>query len=142
MRALLDVNTLIALLDADHKFHRTAWAWMADNVNAGWASCPLTQNGCTRIMSQPGYASPVPLQAVIQRLHGMCSASAHQFFPDNLSIVNAKAFNHAHMHSHKQLTDVYLLALAVKHQARLVTFDGHIPLSAVHGAKTHHLVVL
>ena len=45
MRALLDVNVLIALLDADHSLH-AATRWFAANAKEGWASCPITQNGC------------------------------------------------------------------------------------------------
>lgn len=55
MRALLDINILIALLDSGHIHHRLATEWVEKNINAGWASCPITQNGCIRIMSQPGY---------------------------------------------------------------------------------------
>ena len=58
MRALLDVNVLIALHDRDHVHHVRAGAWLADNIAHGWASCPLTQNGCLRIMSQPAYPNP------------------------------------------------------------------------------------
>jgi hypothetical protein len=46
------------------------------------------------------------------------------------------------MHSPRQLTDLYLLGLAVKHQGRLVSFDQRIPLSAVHGASPEHMVIL
>ena len=63
MRALLDVNVLIALLDEDHVHHGRARAWLVDRHAAGWASCPLTQNGCIRIMSQPGYPNPLPTSA-------------------------------------------------------------------------------
>ena len=55
MRALLDVNVLIALLDAGHAHHRAALAWLDDNIGFGWASCPITQLGCVRTLSQPGY---------------------------------------------------------------------------------------
>ena len=48
-RALLDVNVLIALLDADHLHHARASAWLSANIAAGWASCAITQNGCVRI---------------------------------------------------------------------------------------------
>jgi predicted nucleic acid-binding protein len=58
MRALLDVNVLIALLDSDHLHHTRAMAWLQENIQSGWASCPLTENGCIRIMSQPGYPQP------------------------------------------------------------------------------------
>lgn len=57
MRALLDVNVLIALLDADHSLHERATQWWMRHARNGWASCPITQNGCIRIMSHPGYAN-------------------------------------------------------------------------------------
>ncbi len=60
MRALLDVNVLIALLDPDHVHHRSATGWLVQNLHLGWASCPLTQNGCIRIMSQPAYPNGAP----------------------------------------------------------------------------------
>jgi predicted nucleic acid-binding protein len=41
----------------------------------------------------------------------------------------------------KQLTDIYLLALAVKHSGRLVTFDRAIPIVAVRGAQADHVVL-
>lgn len=60
MRGLLDVNVLIALLDADHALHARAVDWFARHGAAGWASCPITQNGCVRIMSHPGYPNALP----------------------------------------------------------------------------------
>ena len=68
MRALLDVNVLIALLDSDHASHDTAIRWFAKHAREGWASCPITQNGCIRIMSNQGYPNPLPVKAVIERL--------------------------------------------------------------------------
>lgn len=142
MRALLDVNVLIAVLDPDHAFHRTASAWLAEHAEWGWASCPLTQNGCIRVMSQPGYTSPVSMVMVMAHLQAMCAADAHRFLPDDISLLSPQAFNHAHLYGHRQITDVYLLGLAVRHEARLVTFDARIPLSTVLGARPEHLVVL
>ena len=68
MRALLDVNVLIALLDQAHPHHDTALTWLRANIRHGWASCPITQNGVVRIMSQPGYPTPRPPAQVAQRL--------------------------------------------------------------------------
>lgn len=62
MRALLDVNVLIALLDADHLLHDRATAWYGSHAGSGWASCPITENGCVRIMSHPGYPKALPVQ--------------------------------------------------------------------------------
>ena len=49
-----------ALLDSDHLHHVRARAWLKENIKAGWASCPLTQNGRIPIMSQPGYPGALP----------------------------------------------------------------------------------
>ena len=142
MRALLDVNVLIALHDRDHVHHIRAAQWLESNIQTGWASCPLTQNGCIRIMAQPGYSSLVGMGLVMAHLQAMCESPAHRFMADDVSLLSPTVFNHAHIHGHRQITDVYLLALAVKNDARLVTFDARIPLSCVHGAQARHLVVL
>ena len=47
MRALLDVNVLIALLDSSHERHDIARRWLEENIQHGWATCAITQNGCT-----------------------------------------------------------------------------------------------
>lgn len=59
-RALLDVNVLIALLDGSHVYHRLATDWLAGHLDEGWASSPITQNGCIRILSQQAYPKAVP----------------------------------------------------------------------------------
>jgi hypothetical protein len=73
VRALLDVNVIIALLDSDHVSHDVAWDGFAKHARAGWASCPITQNGCIRIVSNPGYPISVPIPAVIERLTHACA---------------------------------------------------------------------
>ena len=70
------------------------------------------------------------------------SAPVHQFWSDDISLLDATRFNHAHMHSHGQLTDLYLLGLAVKHKGRFVSFDQRIPLTPVMGAQASHFVTL
>ena len=68
MRALLDINVLIALLDADHCLHTVATDWMRSHAIGGWASYPITQNGCLRIMSNPAYPNPIPVKSLADRL--------------------------------------------------------------------------
>jgi toxin-antitoxin system PIN domain toxin len=142
MRALLDVNVLIALHDRDHVHHERASEWFSEHADEGWASCPLTQNGCLRIMSQPSYPSPQPLSALLEMLRRSTSTSFHEFWSDDTSILDGQRFHHPHMHSHRQITDLYLLGLAVRRGGRLVSFDVRIPLTAVHGARQAHLVTL
>ena len=139
-RALLDVNVLIALHDEQHLHHDSAAQWFEGNARHGWASCPLTQNGCMRIMSQPGYPNPVPLAEALAMLSHSCSHASHAFWSDDISLLDATRLHHSRMHGHRQLTDLYLLALAVEHKGRFVTFDAQIPLNAVRGATARHLV--
>ncbi|HWX29656.1 MAG TPA: TA system VapC family ribonuclease toxin [Steroidobacteraceae bacterium] len=142
MRALLDVNVLIALLDSDHASHDSAIRWFAKHAREGWASCPITQNGCIRVMSNPGYPNPLPVQAVIERLAAACDEDIHEFWPDEVSLLDSDAVDPRRIHGPRQLTDIYLLALAVRHEGRLVTFDAGIPLAAVRKATTHNILIL
>jgi uncharacterized protein len=142
MRALLDVNVLIALLDSDHALHVPAMRWFESNARLGWASCPITQNGCVRIMSHPGYPNPPPLRVVIERLAAATATDLHEFWPDDISLLNAATVDSARIHGPRQLTDIYLLALAVRHGGRFVTFDGSIAKDAVHGATSRHQLQL
>ena len=71
-----------------------------------------------------------------------CADTCHEFWPDDASLLDSRQFQHAHIHGHRQITDLYLLGLAVKHGGRLVTFDANISLSAVHGAKKQHVLAL
>ena len=141
-RALLDINVLIALLDLDHVHHRRARSWLEREARSGWASCPVTENGCVRIMSQARYPNPVSTAELIKRLQDATATSYHEFWPDDLSILDQSVVDSARIHGPKQVTDVYLLALAVNHGGRFATFDGAVPLSAVLAAKNGHLALI
>lgn len=142
MRALLDINVLIALHDCDHVHHARAAEWFEAHSAQGWASCPLTQNGFLRIMSQTGYSNPQPLSLLLHMLQSSTQTPFHQFWPDDISLLDQSSFQQTHIHSSRQLTDLYLLGLAVKNQACLLSFDQRIPLSAVQHAKPENLVIL
>jgi toxin-antitoxin system PIN domain toxin len=142
VRALLDVNVLIALLDSDHASHDPAINWFTKHAREGWASCPITQNGCIGIMSNPGYPNPLPVQAVIEHLADACRQDIHEFWPDEVSLLDSDVVDSTRIHGPRRLTDIYLLALAVQHKGRLVTFDTGIPLAAVRKATTQRLLIL
>jgi uncharacterized protein len=141
-RALLDINVLIALLDLDHAHHGRARSWLEKEIESGWASCPLTENGCVRIMSQPRYPNRVQTAEVIARLREAAATSYHEFWPDDLSVLDPMVIDCARLHGPKQVTDLYLLALAVEHGGRFVTFDNAVLLSPVAGAGAEHLAVI
>jgi toxin-antitoxin system PIN domain toxin len=142
MRALLDVNVLIALLDADHLHHVRARDWLETNIATGWASCPITQNGCIRILSQPNYPNALKPSEVAARLREATEAVYHQFWGESPSLLSPGLVNWEYIVGSRQVTDAYLLALAVHHEGRLVTFDHAIARRVVPGAEERHLVVL
>ena len=142
MRALLDVNVLIALLDENHAQHTTASEWFEANIEHGWASCPLTQNGCVRILSQPRYPNVLGAADDVMRLRIAVSTPWHRVLPDDVSLLDDHAVDRHQLLVPRQLTDVYLLALAVAHGARFVTLDRSVPLGAVRRATKASLIVI
>jgi hypothetical protein len=142
MRALFDVNALLALFDDSHVFHQSIRGWWADHVADGWATCPITQNGFTRVLSQPGYTKPRSVAEALMMLQTGIVQPGHEFWPDDISIADPSLFDRSRILGPNQLTDVYLLALALKNGGRLVTFDAGVPVAAVKGATKAHVVSL
>lgn len=143
MRALLDINVLIALLDQDHAMHSQALRWFAAGAaQRGWASCPITQNGCVRIMAHPSYPNPLKAGAVMERLGAAIATDQHEFWPDDLSLLDQRVADRSRIHGPRQVTDLYLLALAVRRGGCFVSFDASIPRTAIRGAEKRHLVTL
>jgi len=142
--ALLDVNVLVALFDAGHPHHEVAHKWFGPNRNRGWATCAITVNGCVRVLSSPSYPGlEVTTAEVIRRLKALCESSHdHQFWADGISLADEKRFHINLVGPHDEITDVYLLAIAVAHGGFLVTFDRKIRLRSVVGAEEKHLLVL
>ncbi|MBS9534724.1 type II toxin-antitoxin system VapC family toxin [Mycobacterium sp. M1] len=142
MRALLDVNVVLALLDTDHIDHDRARSWIVEEIAHGWASCAITQNGFVRIISQPRYPSPISPSRAIDLLSGATQTVHHEFWPCTVSIANPAVIDRSRLHGSKQVTDAYLLALAVANGGRFVTFDRSVAQHAVRGADARHLVTL
>jgi len=142
MRSLLDVNVLVAILDPDHLHHHAARNWLGGHIEEGWASCPLTQNGCIRILSQPAYPGALPPAAIADRLAEATATEWHRFWPDSISLLDEGQVAWSHILGSRQLTDVYLLALALKQGGRLVTFDRGVALPMVPGARAGNLVLI
>jgi uncharacterized protein len=142
VRALLDVNVLSALLDSGHVHHTAASAWLGAHIDQSWASCPLTQNGCLRILSTDAYPRHQPVSAVVERLREATRTSFHEFWPDEISVLDDSLFDQHRLLGSRQITDAYLLALAVRHGGRFVSLDRGIDPGIVRGAQAHHLVVI
>lgn len=141
--SLLDVNLLIALFSPDHVHHELAHDWFADHHEDGWATCPVTENGFLRVLSNPASGSPVARPVELSTLlTKFCASTHHHFWADSVSLRDTTLFTASLVRGHRQVTDIYLLGLAVKMGGRLVTFDRTIPLSAVADATAASLAVI
>ena len=139
---LLDVNVLIALIDPAHEFHDSAHAWFQKSRQHGWATCPITENGCLRILSKPGYPFPgLTVERVRDILSELAGTEGHRFWPDSASMLDAKRFDLAGV-GPKNITDLYLLRLASASGGRLITFDRNIRWQQVTGCGPDNLEVL
>ena len=143
MRLLLDVNVWVALLDDAHIHNAQALA-LFQQPGLAIASCALTENGVLRVLNLPGYANRAPpgFEAVRAKLALACSDVDHEFWPCDVSLRDTTVLNWSRIMGHNQITDAYLLALAVHHGGALATFDHRVTASAVRRASPRHLKLL
>ena len=136
MTFLLDVNVLIALIDPAHVGHDAAHRWFDAEGRAAWATCPMTENGVIRIVGHPKYpntpGSTASVAAIVTQLRAL---PGHIFWPDDISLVDAGHVDADQVLTSAQVTDTYLLGLAVAHGGRLATFDRRLSVKAVNGGK-------
>jgi len=121
---LLDVNVLVAMFWPSHVHHVRAQQWFSEHSRHGWATCPLTQTGFVRIVSNPAFSkSAVTARDAIHVLQENLKHRSHVFWADSVGVNEAASFTHDRLIGHKQVTDAYLIGLAHHHQGRLLTFD-------------------
>ncbi len=124
---LLDTNLLIALLWPSHDRHDVALKWFARHRAKGWATCPFTQAGFVRIVSNPAFSrDAVQPREAIQVLSANTAAKDHSFWPDELPFAEAVAYAGVRLMGHQQVTDAYLLGLAIRRGGVLATLDQRI----------------
>jgi toxin-antitoxin system PIN domain toxin len=133
---LLDVNVLIALMDPAHVAHDAAHDWFARIGSISWATCPMTENGVLRILGNPRYpnstGSPAAVAPIVARLTAL---AGHVFWQDNLSLVASDLVDPTQILTPGQVTDTYLLALAVAQGGQLASFDRRLSAKAVRRGK-------
>jgi hypothetical protein len=142
---LLDVNVLVALLWPPQEHHSIVRTWFLAGGKRHWATCPLTEAGCVRVLSNPG-ATPGALRVseATQVLATNVQHSGHVFWPDDVDLLTAIAPSRGRLQGYRQITDAYLLGLAIQHKAHLVTLDGGIaslaPLSELNSTRVINLL--
>lgn len=124
---LLDVNVLIALLWPPHEAHARAQRWFAHNAHQGWATCAMTQAGFVRIVSNPAFSRrAVSPRDALEVLSGSLQHPAHRFWTEDIEIPDALAHFGRRLFGHQQVTDAYLLGLAIHKKGRLATLDASL----------------
>ena len=143
MRLLLDVNVLVALLDEAHIHHAVAQNLVAQ-PNLKIATCALTENGVLRVLNLPGYSSygPAGFAEVRAQLAQLSKDTDHEFWPCDVTVQDDSKIDWTRIMGHNQITDAYLLALAVAHDGALATLDHRVALNAVKGAQARHMHLL
>lgn len=136
MTFLLDVNILIALIDRSHVHSAAAHAWFASEGRHAFATCPLTENGLIRIVGGPRYPTALgSASAVFPALETLRALPGHEFWPDEISLLDTQYLDRRHLLSSSAVTDTYLLALAVARGGRLATFDRKLVCEGVVGGR-------
>lgn len=142
--ALLDVNVLIAIFDTYHQHHLLATQWLTNHVKNGnrWATCPLTQNGCLRILSTPTYVNGFNILLIKQYLQQATFSPHHVFWQDEISLLDDSLIDWSHIMGNRQLTDIYLMALAHRQNGTFVTLDNRVQVNSIKNANPNLLIKL
>jgi uncharacterized protein len=132
---LLDVSALIALAWPTHRAHERVQSWFSRNAGQGWATCPFTECGFVKIISNPAFSPDfLTVPEAVRLLTLNVNHPAHHFWGDELPIEDAVRGFHGRLVGHNQVTDGYLLGLAMHKRAKLATLDES--LGELLGSKT------
>ena len=137
---LLDANVVLAIIDPAHEHHRKASEWFSADGRAGFATCPIVENGVIRIASSAAYPNrPGDVDVVRTVLQRLCSVPGHHFWADSISLLSVLPLSSGL--TPRQVTDSYLIALAAHERGRLCTFDRGIPAErlGIDPHTVHHL---
>lgn len=142
MTFLLDVSVLIALIDQNHIAHAITHNWFAREGRTSWASCAITENGVLRIVGHSRYPSATTSPAAVAPILATVLAQGrHQFWAEDLSLMTSPIIDREMVKTSGQVTDTYLLALAVSRGGALATLDRRLSPRAVRGgAAALHLI--
>jgi hypothetical protein len=121
---LLDLNVLIALTDDEHRHYQRANQWFDSLGREEWGICPLTEAGFIRLTTNPATGPMFSTFAkAIAVLKDLATQPGYRYWPIFDPWVAVTACFASRITGHQQITDAYLLGLAVKENGVLVTFD-------------------
>lgn len=121
--ALLDLNLLAALFWPSHEYHAVAHDWFNQKHVDRWATCPLTQLGFVRLVSNPAFSrDALSVRDALTLLLKNLEHPDHVFWSANRDAASLTPMVPS-LRDHQQVTDAYLLALAHQHGGLVATFD-------------------
>lgn len=138
-RHLLDVNVLIALVEPTHVHHRLVMKWF-NTPGLDWGVCAFSESGFLRIATNPKAGSYTVEEATVL-LAGLANHPGYRFWPVSAgwSVLSEPFLDR--VFGHQQITDAYLLGLAIKEHGILVTMDKAIKFLAGERYRKHLLVL-
>jgi len=124
---LLDVNVLVALAWPQHMHHAAARHWFDARRSRRWATCPLTQLAFVRLSSQPAVVkTAIAVKDAIRVLDAAITSPGHEFWPMDQGFPELLPEIRQRLMGHHQLTDAFLLNLAIQKHGRFATFDRRV----------------
>jgi len=121
--ALLDLNLMAALFWPSHEHHALAHAWFNQRRVDKWATCPLTQLGFVRLVSNPAFSrDALSVRDALTLLLKNLEHPGHVFWSADRDGASLTPMVPS-LRGHQQVTDAYLLALAHHHGGLVATFD-------------------
>jgi toxin-antitoxin system PIN domain toxin len=125
---LLDINVLLGIAWEDQQAHSTVFPWFQETGRHSYATCGISQSGFVRISASARFRSnPVSIKEALKVLSTFAEMPGHAFWPLEIGIRDATAPFVDKLFGPLQLTDAYLLGLAIANGGTLVTRDRAIP---------------
>ena len=124
---LIDVNLLFAIHQPAHEDFEPATRWFTGTGIRSFATCPITQAGLLRLLTQgvPN-AQVFRLQEAREALAHLTSLPGHSYWQDKQDFITATGKFYTRLQGHRQITDAYLLGLAIHNRGKLATLDRGI----------------
>ena len=126
-RYLLDVNVLVALHAEDSLVLERVQDWFVQTGSGSFATCAITEAGFVRVSSQlKAKGGPIDFREIRIALGNLASLPGHAYWPMDISYLKATDRFGPRMHGPKQVTDAFMLGLALHHGGKLATLDKAI----------------
>ena len=136
-RFLLDINALLALLDPMHIHHEDAHQWYEKTSPEQLMICTHVANGVMRVASQPRYPNCLGTSGHVRKaLKKFVEHMEVESCDKDASLMDDEVLKKPELLTPANITDLYLLAIAVANNAKLATFDKRIQPSAILGGKS------